>query len=382
MAQDRPESAGPEAVDQGDLVRLTASGLVLLAQRDAAVLREGASPYPPVLQRVLNRLTLESWNAGRIPPQDMTDLVRWCRKPLKEWPFPLPDGLVAEDEPLVTEAGPTQLCLSLALSAGNPELEVVQNRLMGEAVRRCREQGLQAAYEALRRLCVREPILDARRWAKVQRTAVLEPVMDLVAQFYLPVPSALQVHGIFAACKSCCGLMSPRSRGGWICALDQCRLGGTWRRVGTRYAADKPLWMLRTALRLYTHGPGLAETQLEDALRMPGVVAVLMWPGVDLVDLLVVFADGTCWAIDVKDHANPDLLAEGLHRFPRGEPLPPYRRAIVAVPQYRIDRAHGYLERVRSLRPRAEFGFEVLSVDDVVRQAARLASRVSRSSHA
>lgn len=366
---------------QDDLIRLAASGLVDLAEREAGHLREGVSPYPLSLQRVLSQLTLASWAAGRTPPGDITALVRWCRLPLKDWPFALPVGLASEEDALVSDAGPTQLCLSLALDAGNPELEIVQNRIMGEAVRRCRDEQLQAAYQAFRRLCIEEPVLDARRWARVQRSAVLNPVADLVDQAYVPVPTALQVQGVYAACRSCRGLMMPRDRGGWICALDQCRLGGTWRRVGSKYPADRPLWMLRRALRLFTHGPGLAELALErDAAAIPGVVAVVMWPGIDLVDLLIVFANGAVWAIDVKDHANPDLLAPKLSRFPAGDPLPSYQRAVLAIPQYREGRAPGFSDRVRDLCPFSEHGFDVETIPQLLCKARREANRAASAS--
>jgi hypothetical protein len=66
---------------------------------------------------------------------------------------------------------------------------------------------------------------------------------------------------------------------------------------------------------------GTAEVELFDRVhalqkRFPKrIAAVEEWPGVDEYDLRIVFADGTAWAIDIKEYANPHDLASQLKPF-------------------------------------------------------------------
>jgi hypothetical protein len=46
-----------------------------------------------------------------------------------------------------------------------------------------------------------------------------------------------------------------------------------------------------------------------------------MWPEFDSYDLRVEFPDGKAWAIDVKDWANPFLLALNVKNIPLGSAL-------------------------------------------------------------
>ena len=91
-------------------------------------------------------------------------------------------------------------------------------------------------------------------------------------------------------------------------------------------AAPGGLLQARRPLRVFITSPGLAETELEAALRGKGgkrsvpEIGIEMWPAFDAYDLRLTFADGTAWAIDVKDWASPSLLGAtdaGLRRRPR-----------------------------------------------------------------
>ena len=70
-------------------------------------------------------------------------------------------------------------------------------------------------------------------------------------------------------------------------------------------------------LRVFITSPGLAETELETALRKAGLFPE-MWPLFDAYDLRLPFPDGTAWAIDVKDWARPSCSAQ--HGGPSGRP--------------------------------------------------------------
>ncbi len=75
-------------------LHLIASGLILLAQQ-ARAQATLLLPYPPSLQRGLNRLILACLRRGRQPPQGLMDLLAWCRQPLSCWELELPEGSIA-----------------------------------------------------------------------------------------------------------------------------------------------------------------------------------------------------------------------------------------------------------------------------------------------
>ncbi|WP_370381116.1 hypothetical protein [Catenulispora sp. GAS73] len=51
-------------------------------------------PYPGSLQRALDRLVARCLVENQDPPQSMVDLIRWCTRPVDQWPVRLDvDGL-------------------------------------------------------------------------------------------------------------------------------------------------------------------------------------------------------------------------------------------------------------------------------------------------
>ncbi|AYF78528.1 hypothetical protein D7D52_37160 [Nocardia yunnanensis] len=98
------------------------------------------------------------------------------------------------------------------------------------------------------------------------------------------------------------------------------------------------VYQLVRPLRIFVTGPGIAETALESELKRLGLT-VAMWPNFDTYDLRVTVPNGEVWALDVKDRANPALLARGSQPL---RPDPPYDRAFLVIPQYRFDDRKDY----------------------------------------
>ncbi len=79
------------------------------------------------------------------------------------------------------------------------------------------------------------------------------------------------------------------------------------------------LWLKR-GLRRFVTLPGLAEIRLERRL-LKLKLKVELWPEFDSYDLHIEFPDGKAWAVDVKDWANPFLLALRVKNIPLNPPL-------------------------------------------------------------
>ena len=102
-----------------------------------------------------------------------------------------------------------------------------------------------------------------------------------------------------------------------------------------------------------------------------------MWPQFDAYDLRIPFPDGTVWAIDVKDWANPSLLAVRT-RVLRAEP--PHDRAFIVVPAYRFRVREDYAQAFRhALAPELRGHITVCSDEELTRRARRELRRIKRA---
>ncbi len=100
-----------------------------------------------------------------------------------------------------------------------------------------------------------------------------------------------------------------------------------------------------------------------------------LWPAYDAYDLRVAFADGSAWAVDIKDWGQAHRLARKLQRIP-SYPGAEHRRAIYAIPDERLAEGPEYLTLLRNRR--AAEGVEVMSISDLVSEVGKQA-RASRT---
>jgi len=130
------------------------------------------------------------------------------------------------------------------------------------------------------------------------------------------------------------------------------------------------LLQVRRPLRVFVTSPGLAETNLDAALRAKRLVPE-MWPQYDAYDLRVTFADGTAWAVDVKDWANPSLLGARTRAF---DADPAYDKAFIVIPEYRFRLREDYARAFRhALAPDLRSRITVCSDAEFVKRASRKA---------
>src|SRR5690349_431533 len=123
--QGEPRVAAPGRGDGEVIVSLLASGLIQAHQRVAY----GAPlllPYPPALQRGLDRLSLLAIRRGVCPPAGVPELLRWCHEPIGSWPV-APVGEALAGEVLMDLGIPTRACQEWAVDAADVEGEIFEN---------------------------------------------------------------------------------------------------------------------------------------------------------------------------------------------------------------------------------------------------------------
>ena len=136
-------------------LHLIASGLIKLSEQAQS---EGflEPPYPPPLQRGLNRLVLACLQRGRQPPQSLMELLDWCRKPLTDWGLDLPDGSIDNAECLLDGQIPTATCEAWTRSGRDIEADLSEERLLSDVLNTCRSANDPQSYVAFRRLLMRD----------------------------------------------------------------------------------------------------------------------------------------------------------------------------------------------------------------------------------
>lgn len=343
----RPGSPGGSGADE-TLLRLVASALACLSRQ-----RTVPNPvYPAKVQNAYNRLVLHCLRRGEEPPGSVPDMVRWaCERPLEEWPLTLPDEDRAGTAVLVDPETrlPHQLCLEWEVSAADPAAELFENERILEALAVCRAAKSPRAYTAFRALLTSRPVLTGAELALLGGDPECGMLLhDVIKRCYEPVPASYLREGVYRQCARCRCLMVRLLGGGDRCELDRCRRDGTGDE-GTSLHPDKGgVFQLSRPLRMFVTSPGLAELDLEAALKKKFGITAEMWPNYDAYDLRVPLPGHRYWAVDVKDRVNPALLARTTTPF-RGDP--PYDRAFLVVPHYRFRENEAYGRQFRRNLP-------------------------------
>jgi len=290
-------------------VHLIASGLLELYNQ----VEQGnglSVPYPAKLQHGLNRLAVLCLHHKQDPPESLVDLLAWCRQPLSEWglEFEAPNNLNLQDC-LLDGDFVTALCEDWARSGTDIEASLTEEYLMKRVFELCRSANRPETYTALRKLWIEQPTLTALAFQQKRFDPTFAPVAEILDEAYAPVPKANFVKGQITCCPICGNVLHAATRDNRLmCENNRCRSTKSLRKSGQVVAEkDQPVWLIR-ALRRFVAAPGLAEVRLAQKLGFLGL-NVELWPNYDAYDLRVTFPNGRIWAIDVKDWADPTLLA-------------------------------------------------------------------------
>lgn len=361
----------PQLMPDELTLRLIASGVIQLSE----AVKNGQSlrlPYPHSLQRGLDRLVLKCLNRCQAVPQGVPELLDWCRRPLSEWPLELPEDAGIADTLLYGQI-PTSICEEWAIASADIEAELTQQQLLLNVMQVCQSADAPDSYVAFRRLLIDQPVLTEQDLLQHCINPALERLEEQIHTAYEPAPDSCAVDRYFYCCATCGNLMLRTHQGDLICAEERCRRTGSVKGDRPLPQKQRVLWLKR-GLRRFIAAPGRAELRLAEKLKTLGL-NVELWPNFDQYDLRIEFADGEVWAIDVKDWANPFLLAR---KVQQQNPLipshPPWTKAYFVFPNDRKVQRSDYLRAFTNHCPLPKpikAKFETEFIKDVKTKRAR-----------
>lgn len=287
---------------RADLTSLPQLARGLIDLSDAA--RRGALnlPYPPSMQRVLDRIVLACLREGRTPPSSVPELVAWCTAPLgARWPSSaLPEFLSAEVTLLDPRRRlPTRSCAELAMYGADDSAEQ-------SVVRKLDELAQAAPTPALFAQC-RDFLIDrvAVTNGDARETSWKPQIWKLVQDLYRP-PAPAHAQGGLTTCPAC-GLLATVEHGriAW-CEGEVCERGPA---PGADYRAGK-VRVLDPSLRLFLSLPGRTERAVMRRLAERGVTGTLLPGGLGAYQLSEPVLGRS--AVQVFDRVEPLLLAARL----------------------------------------------------------------------
>lgn len=308
-----------------DTLVFLASGVVQIYERNLEKIERGAAknereivPYPNRLQQSFNNLVCAFLARRKEPPQSIVELLQWCEKPFREWRLDsLPEGVSPNDALLVNNA-PSQLCEDYARQESDLAAALSEEKFVREMREECADKP--EVYTALRRKLIEKPILTENELRDLRLSNPLASVRNLLGAAYEDAPKYLAQNDYFWLCPACGDLLvrveNRRAPEQWRCREETCEQPPFFSNENLkRLSVEERVKQLLRGLRRYIAAPGKAELKLEQTLLKIGAkhnLRVELYPRLDAYDLRVVFANGEAWAIDVKDWANPYLLAKNL----------------------------------------------------------------------
>lgn len=325
-------------------VHLIASGVLAVSEQRLQG-RPLSVPYPPSLQRGLNRLVLAGIRQDMRPVQHVPELLAWCEQPLAHWPLALAAQAVGPADTLLLDGKPTAICQEWASTVPDVEADLEEQALIYTVLDICRAQQAPALYSAFRRYLIAHPVQTELELQQARVRGDLLPLGDQVLAAYAEAPPNAAENGAFQICAACGDLRLRTSAGGLRCDDRDCP-GNIQAPGRTLPAAVGVRWQKR-GIRRYVTIPGRSELRLAGALEVLGLT-VELWPAFDAYDVRVTFRDGTSWALDVKDWANPYLLAQDVHAV---KPFPSWTRAYFVIPAARLAARPDYLRAFRNHCP-------------------------------
>lgn len=332
--------SSPSSISQDDelILHLIATGLMQLSYQ----VDKGSPlklPYPEALQKGLNKLTAKFLQEGKAPPQGIPDLIRMAHLPLQTWQLDLPPEAVGVHDALFKNNLPTDVCTEWAYETQDVEGELEEQNVMKQALTICRNQNIPLTYVAFRRLLIEKPVLTAFSFQEQITNSLLRPLTEVLKSAY-DQPSPAHLHnGNFYCCSNCGNLLFRTRFHTFVCEHREC---ATVIQDMSRFiSSNEGVVWLRRSLRRFVSAPGRFELQLERELqKLLGKEAVEMWPQYDQYDLRLTFPNGKIWAVDVKDWANPFLLARKTKEFAA---TPPWDKAFFVFPDIRRQQRPDYV---------------------------------------
>jgi len=329
------------------VVSLIASGLVRM--RGWRGVSERERPYDRALQLGLDRLAAVCALAGVPAPRGVSDLVwGWsATRPLDGWPLVFEADAQVGGELLLIGGEPSEFCLEWSVEALDVVAEVHESTLVSQVKTGAEQAGRPDLYAEWRKFATSHAVLDPGEFLAAKNRFLAVPQWaSWLDDSYEPISPISMWLGQIAVCGQCGQWMVPARGSGWLCESPRCLRAVDARDPVLREAAGG--YRLRAELVRFVALPGRPELALAAALASRGA-RVVLYPGLDALDLVARWPDGYAIGVDVKDWRKPYLLARNIKKFPgwgTGHPFS-YKDGFVVVPADRVARNRGYCDIVR-----------------------------------
>lgn len=275
---------------------------------------------PNSLRQALNTLIFKQSDSF---PKTLYQFIKLCHQPVSDWyPPPIPDGFnpsqpLLYDRCLSEEAQEFYLTLTEHLELPSFALAdipqaALDNLKMIELRQRLQNKSEVAEAQELY-VRVRSFLIEHSWTTRDQLRAESRDVLQALREFYEDMPLLDEI----VECDRC-GLLEWRN--------------GRWQGVKPGFCSDHgngsphvhsirktdDLRRLKRGIHLRTFLPGRLELALftiaenAQAEHPDQLLSVERYPGLDTYDLRLSFVD-EAWAVDAKDHAQPERLAPHIH---------------------------------------------------------------------
>lgn len=263
-------------------------------------------PIPEALRIGLSRSYLSSLldeeATGVNAPKHLPEFFDWASQPLKDWPPSKALKYLADNVRLVDDGLISDFALQWQMEGKDTERQV-QESLLLDVLRHCRQYQEEEAYREFRQLIISQPVLSYRDYRRVLASPVLKPLKNFIREAYVDL-SNLQADRNYQFCPRCNYPQRQRAEGSYGCRSPRCdRIRVKQQLVPLPTIPSEEAEAYKTVtpgIHRYGTIPGLWEIDLHKQISQLGVQSTL-WPEIDEYDLLIDFGYRRRWAIDVKD---------------------------------------------------------------------------------
>jgi len=307
-----------------DLLIIIATGLRRIADDETGKIKQLPS-YSTLLQKALNAVSYKCFSTNVEMPQSIPGLISWCALPFKDWPLDLNTGEASAGTFIEKDGELTELCYEFSYrnQLNDIEGDLFEKRFVHDLMSYCRNESKPDAYVWFRKFIIvtliypnfHSGLFYLRREAEDKFGPNLgSKLAGLIEEAYVEVPCGSSRETIF--CCPNCGNPDVEINNLHkllYCTNRRCKPFKLKSAVQINNHAKNPCYKLKPPLKKWIAFPGKAEIQLYEDLIQKGIKTKL-WPDFDKYDLLLNFADGVSWVVDVKDWKHPGQLAKFINK--------------------------------------------------------------------